>query len=64
MGANVSVVAGPISGKFARNLESPLLAPNDYSYLTPYATQAATTQAGVKNWVVGTMAASYAARNW
>lgn len=33
-----------------------VLAPNDYPYLTPYATASATTQATMKNWVVGTMA--------
>jgi prepilin-type N-terminal cleavage/methylation domain-containing protein len=35
-----------------------VLAPNDYPYLTTYATQGAATQATMKNWVVGTMAAS------
>ena len=33
-----------------------LLAPNDYPYLTTYATAGAATQAKMKNWVVGTMA--------
>jgi prepilin-type N-terminal cleavage/methylation domain-containing protein len=32
-----------------------LLAPNDYPYLTAYASQPAATQATMKNWVVGTM---------
>lgn len=33
-----------------------LLPPNDYPYLTTYATQSAATKATMKNWVVGTMA--------
>ena len=33
-----------------------LLPPNDYPYLTTYATAGATAQAKMKNWVVGTMA--------
>jgi prepilin-type N-terminal cleavage/methylation domain-containing protein/prepilin-type processing-associated H-X9-DG protein len=35
---------------------SDLLPPNDYPYLTTYATQSAANQAKMKNWVVGTMA--------
>ena len=45
-----------------------LLPPNDYPYLTTYATASAATQATMKNWVVGTMAqpldaTDYPARN-
>jgi prepilin-type N-terminal cleavage/methylation domain-containing protein/prepilin-type processing-associated H-X9-DG protein len=41
-----------------------LLAPNDYPWTTQYFTQTAVTQSHMKNWVVGTMAASIDSRTW
>ena len=38
------------------NDNNDLLAPNDFPYLTAYATAGSTTQPKMKNWVVGTMA--------
>jgi prepilin-type N-terminal cleavage/methylation domain-containing protein len=38
------------------NDNNDLLPPNDYPYLTTYATMSAATKANMKNWVVGTMA--------
>ena len=53
-----------VAWKLYADDNSDLLPPNDYPYLTVYARQAASKQAKMKCWVVGTMAVSFDASDY